>query len=746
MDPTLGHIIDQDTFDPSTLKQDPLIKGLDYLNGLKRPSITPNIKTIPTSNIDNLTPNPNYVDIMRYEELTKIKDDFDHPRFDAARRISNPFESLGNSIFMNRAAVKLANLDAIFNLTNNFGAFTNGTVEVNPDSSYPASETFNFAAIAEAPGGFIQYLQFRRPRSQGFAMSLSPASDGIRWKTDKLNMDPERLVIYGGVDESGDLYTQADNFVDYVKSNHDHSGVNLMTADGGFEIKPDQYDKQEFLSTRLILSELLIAFKLVKPGGHIVIKMFDTVGEMSFQLLMLVALSFENFSLFKPISSRPANSERYLVATNKRDNDNLISYTQMLENAWRSYTDDITVTNIFDYDVNDAWVIKFTEWLKTVNDYTINLQIFYSNKIVQYLNQIEIKYPLINLYKALTLWNIPDNPYINITNYNDNRFIPNLPGEINLQPLTDPKFSTVGQEYQRWLNYRIIWKTFRGLGTNNKTRYEIQNIIVKFMIWWINNPEEYVVARDIAIAEFKSKINYTMTSFTFDRIMSLTDFSSENRGDVVVNQESGQVNYLAFSFNIAPAWLNQMLLKYNDYDHLARTLMRYDILMPSSGNFWSISPHVIQTLRNVGVEYEAFANPMVHSLEKYYSPFPTLDRKYGSLGSFLTTKLTPGRYEVNPPYIEDILYITSQKITRALASGEPFTFFVYYPAWLDSAGYKQLKDSVYFKQQINLTNHNNFDLIHNSAIRASFINIFMWLTNESDIVFDIEDMKTDFYH
>jgi hypothetical protein len=41
----------------------------------------------------------------------------EYERLSNARSRSNPHESLGRSIFMNRAAIKLANIDAMFSIT-----------------------------------------------------------------------------------------------------------------------------------------------------------------------------------------------------------------------------------------------------------------------------------------------------------------------------------------------------------------------------------------------------------------------------------------------------------------------------------------------------------------------------------------------------------------------------------------------------------------------------------------------------
>jgi len=67
-----------------------------------------------------------------------------------ARVRSNPFETIRSSIFMNRAAVKIANLDAVlqFNLTN--PKTRSGHNFVSPN------DLLYFADVCAGPGGFSE--------------------------------------------------------------------------------------------------------------------------------------------------------------------------------------------------------------------------------------------------------------------------------------------------------------------------------------------------------------------------------------------------------------------------------------------------------------------------------------------------------------------------------------------------------------------------------------------------------------
>ncbi|CBZ50035.1 putative ftsJ-like methyltransferase domain-containing protein [Neospora caninum Liverpool] len=95
--------------------------------------------------------------------------------------------------------------------------------------------------------------------------------------------------------------------------------VCLVVADGGFHLAIDEKtgrhieNYQELLCARLLLSELLFALMLLEEGGNFVCKIFDTFTHFTASLVYIVARLFEDCAIIKPIRSRAANSERYLV-------------------------------------------------------------------------------------------------------------------------------------------------------------------------------------------------------------------------------------------------------------------------------------------------------------------------------------------------------------------------------------------------------------------------------------------------
>jgi cap1 methyltransferase len=123
-----------------------------------------------------------------------------------------------------------------------------------------------------------------------------------------------------GLDETGDIYSVAnvDNFCKKVLS-EGLNGVNLSLCDGGFSVSGTIYlnylgdeGNQEEHSRQLILAQILITLKILKTGGNAVFKVFDLLHPLSVELIYILYSHFNAITILKPISSRPANSERFI--------------------------------------------------------------------------------------------------------------------------------------------------------------------------------------------------------------------------------------------------------------------------------------------------------------------------------------------------------------------------------------------------------------------------------------------------
>lgn len=78
----------------------------------------------------------------------------------------------------------------------------------------------------------------------------------------------------------------------------------------GFSVE-GQENIQEVLSKRLYLCQLMVALGILRADGRFVCKLFDLCTPFAAGLVYLALRAFRRVALFKPLTSRPANSERY---------------------------------------------------------------------------------------------------------------------------------------------------------------------------------------------------------------------------------------------------------------------------------------------------------------------------------------------------------------------------------------------------------------------------------------------------
>lgn len=96
-------------------------------------------------------------------------DDIPPTIFKRVRSACNPAEALGSGPFLNRSAMKLANIDAIAQLTTLRQAAAEDPPRANQDQSASASNhDLLFADLCGGPGGFSEYL-LRRTRHLGMS-------------------------------------------------------------------------------------------------------------------------------------------------------------------------------------------------------------------------------------------------------------------------------------------------------------------------------------------------------------------------------------------------------------------------------------------------------------------------------------------------------------------------------------------------------------------------------------------------
>jgi len=158
--------------------------------------------------------------------------------------------------------------------------------------------------ICEAPGGFIECVtDIRRKKNlQTKFISISKLDTSIKYGN---YLDQESL-LHGDITEIYTLeYTIQKTFQRFP------NGLDLITADGGFDVKV--FVAQEMLSSKLLLCEIYLAICTQKKNGLFVIKFFDMFSHNSVVYYLMLCSMYSYVKIIKPKSSRNCNSERYLI-------------------------------------------------------------------------------------------------------------------------------------------------------------------------------------------------------------------------------------------------------------------------------------------------------------------------------------------------------------------------------------------------------------------------------------------------
>ncbi|AKN80646.1 Methyltransferase 1 [Perigonia lusca single nucleopolyhedrovirus] len=216
------------------------------------------------SDIDNLR---HQLDIYSSREIRLARDEMESLTSRHKRR--------------NRCFHKLAELDRQFNLCKNVDTYLD---------------------LCGGPGQFAKYMHSVNLNCRGYGVTLrnSPC--------DYTFAHPNFSKIYGR-DNTGDIF---DEYVRFEIKLLCENNCDLILADGAFDVAGRE-NYQEKLTLPLIQKEIDIIYMCLKPGGSCIIKIFDTYEAKTARALNDFVSHFAEHTVYKPPSSRPANSEKYLV-------------------------------------------------------------------------------------------------------------------------------------------------------------------------------------------------------------------------------------------------------------------------------------------------------------------------------------------------------------------------------------------------------------------------------------------------
>ena len=270
------------------------------------------------NNDTNKLPNLNNINFhVTINDLNVIKSKIDtisEKEWDYFKKKCNPFEcvttngGVANYVPISRAYFKMLEIVTIFK---DYFKGINKTGE------------FTTLHLAEGPGGFmecinnmLQDMNYKNYKMYGMTLLKDDKCIPAWKKTSYFLEYNKHIEILKGKDGTGDLYN-IDNVYDIM--NNMKTKATIITGDGGFDFSND-FNQQESVSFPLLYCQSLAALLCQKKGGIFILKCFDTYQTKTLQLLYLLHKCYKNIYFVKPHTSRPANSEKYLVCVDFLDN------------------------------------------------------------------------------------------------------------------------------------------------------------------------------------------------------------------------------------------------------------------------------------------------------------------------------------------------------------------------------------------------------------------------------------------
>ena len=196
-------------------------------------------------------------------------------------------------------------------------------------------QSIRYVGLAEGPGGFIEcFVNHRRSCFQNtfdhiYCITLKSSTTGNSCnKKHPQNITPEwdkiqkllserkktkaNIILSYGKDGTGNLYNLQN--IKYFRNQvlKDGGQVDLVSGDGGLDYS-ENFNFQEQMSFHLIFCEVVSALSVLKNDGSFILKIFDIHTSNTLQILFLLSNYFDEMIITKPYTSRPANSEKYLV-------------------------------------------------------------------------------------------------------------------------------------------------------------------------------------------------------------------------------------------------------------------------------------------------------------------------------------------------------------------------------------------------------------------------------------------------
>ena len=268
-------------------------------------------------------------------------------------------------------------------------------------------KNITYAALAEGRGSFLQALMYYREKfSQNnskkdkyYAVSIHSEDKNVQNIASQFigyheNKNPGRLHVHK-------TYSKEKAFGSKTKDNGDLTDIktislfkkdikknkkwaDIVSADGGFQWLDENMQEQEAYA--LLLGEILGAISVQAKKGSFVLKLFESFTLLTVKMIYIVNMFYDISYIFKPFTSRPSNSEKYLICKGfkyDQDSKELQQKIKKIEEILEQFNTKEHINDIFtQFKVPEDFINLF----RNIDTNIANNQQIEINKMIDYIN------------------------------------------------------------------------------------------------------------------------------------------------------------------------------------------------------------------------------------------------------------------------------------------------------------------------------------------------------------------------